>query len=33
MILFNLFTINRLLKDVEEKINKGYVYRPKKNKK
>jgi tetratricopeptide (TPR) repeat protein len=27
------FTINRLLKDVEEKINKGYVYRPRKNKK
>ena len=27
------FTINRLLKDVEEKITKGYVYRPRKRNK
>lgn len=27
------FTINRLIKDVKEKIDKGYIYRPRKNKK
>lgn len=27
------FTINRLLKDVEEKISKGYMYKPRKNNK
>ena len=27
------FTINRLIKDVKKKIDKGYIYRPRKNKK